>query len=131
MNPVTCCYSCGQATGLNAVIVPCFCTMFWLRKSKCYESFESEKCTVSVASVNRGKMFDGCSCASTWECLSVYGSQIGLVGQRHEKPAGHLKLHFVCLKKYKLFNCCATPNSNILFSMMKEVTEEEYHMSWK
>ena len=41
MNTVTFCYSCGLATGLNTVILPCFCTMFWLRKSKCYKSWES------------------------------------------------------------------------------------------
>ena len=41
VNTVTCCYSHGLATGLNAVILTSFCAMFWLRKSKCYESFES------------------------------------------------------------------------------------------
>ena len=37
---VTCCYSHGLATGLNAVILTHFCATFRLRKSKCYESFE-------------------------------------------------------------------------------------------
>ena len=41
-NTVTCCYSRGLATGLNAVILTRFCAMFRLRKSECYESFESE-----------------------------------------------------------------------------------------
>ena len=66
LNTVTCCYSRGLATGVNTVILTRFCSMFQLRRSKCYESFESERCTVSVASVNRGKMFDGCSCANSW-----------------------------------------------------------------
>ena len=42
VNTVTCFYSCGLATGMNAVILICFCTMFWLRKSECYKSFESK-----------------------------------------------------------------------------------------
>ena len=42
VNTVTCCYSRGLATGLNAVILTYFCAMFRLRKSKCYESFKSE-----------------------------------------------------------------------------------------
>ena len=40
VNTVTCCYSHGLATGLNAVILTR--TMFWLRKRKCYERFESK-----------------------------------------------------------------------------------------
>ena len=42
VNTVTRCYSCGLATGLNAVILTRFCTMFRLRESECYESFESD-----------------------------------------------------------------------------------------
>ena len=44
VNTVTCCYSRRLATGLNAVILTCFCAMFQLRKSECYKSFES-KCS--------------------------------------------------------------------------------------
>ena len=42
LNTVTCCYSRRLATGLNTVILTCFCSMFQLRKSKCYKSFKSE-----------------------------------------------------------------------------------------
>ena len=42
VNIVTCCYSRRLATGLNTVILTCFCSMFQLRKSKCYKSFKSK-----------------------------------------------------------------------------------------
>ena len=42
VNTVTHCYSHGLATGLNAVILTRLCAVFRLRKSECYESFESE-----------------------------------------------------------------------------------------
>ena len=41
VNTVTCYYSRRLATGMNAGILTCFCAMFRLRKSECYESFES------------------------------------------------------------------------------------------
>ena len=42
VNTVTCCYSRGLATGLNAVILTCLCAMFQLRKSKCYKSSQGK-----------------------------------------------------------------------------------------
>ena len=42
VNIATGCHSHGQALSLNTVIPARFCAMFWLRKSKCYESFKSE-----------------------------------------------------------------------------------------
>ena len=41
VNAVICCYSHRLATGLNAVILTRFCTVFWLTKIKCYKSFDS------------------------------------------------------------------------------------------
>jgi len=48
-----CCYSCGQALVLNAVIPAHFYAMFQLRKSK---SFESERVTMSVTRVAKTLM---------------------------------------------------------------------------
>ena len=55
-----------------------------------------------------------------WVWISVNSSWIGLVGQRREKLVGHSKLFpYVCFQKQKIIiNCCAIPNSDILFSMM-------------
>ena len=41
VNAVICRYSHRLATGLNAVILTRFCTVFWLTKIKCYKSFDS------------------------------------------------------------------------------------------
>ena len=118
-----------QALGLNTVIPSCFCTLFWLRTSQCSKSFESERFTMTVMwTVNRGQMFDHCGCASKWERVSVNGSQVGLVCWRHEKPVGHLKLCMYGLTFF--FTAVATPNSDILFSMVKEATLQRKNTSW-
>ena len=41
VNAVICRYSHRLATGLNAVILTRFCTVYWLTKIKCYKSFDS------------------------------------------------------------------------------------------
>ena len=93
--------------------------MFWLRKSKCFEWK-----TMMVARVVNCEMFDDWGCANKWEWVSVNGSWIGLVSRRHEKPVLCLYLRFI------LFcNCCATPNNDILFNMMKEATLQK-NTSW-
>ena len=65
VNTAAGCYSHGQALGLNAVIPTHFCTMFWLGKGECSESFKSERFTMIVAQVvNCGEMFDNSNCAN-------------------------------------------------------------------
>ena len=85
------CYFHGQALAPNALIPSHFCAMFWLRKSNCSESFESERFTTSVAQVvNHGEKFDSFAFASKWEWVSVNNSGIGLVGD--VKLVGHFRL---------------------------------------
>ena len=121
-----------QALGLNTVIPPCFCTLFWRRTSQCSKSFESERFTMTVMwTVNRGQMFDHCGCASKWERVSVNGSQVGLVCWRHEKPVGHLKL---CMYGLTFFlNCCCNPKQwhTLQYGEGGHFTEEKYQLSWK
>ena len=70
--------------------------MFWLRKTVCSESFESERFTMLVAQVvNRGEKVDDCGYANKWKRISVNSSRIGLVGWRGEKPVRRLKLHLL------------------------------------
>ena len=66
VNTVTRCYSRGLATGLNTVILTCFCAMFRLRKSECYESFESE----SSGGRGGGARFQSSSFESMCVCAS-------------------------------------------------------------
>ena len=47
------------------------------------------------------------------------GSQIGRVSWRHERPWWDSSWNFVCGVYFIIFNCCATPNSDLLFNMMK------------
>ena len=122
VNAAASCYSCRQALGLNAVSPTCFCTMFWLRKSKCSEIFENEGFTMTVARVvNHGEMLDDCSCASKWWWVLVNGSCIGLLSQRCEKPEGSSKLH-LCVQFFfffSFFKLLCNP-SDILLNTTKE-----------
>ena len=132
VNTAAGCHFRRDALSLNAVILTRFCTMFQLRKSECSESFESEKFTMTVAWVpNHCEMFSECGCASKCEWASVNGRWIGLVGQRCENLVGCLKFHlYVQFLKSYFLNCCATLNSDILFSGMKEATWRKKTTSW-
>ena len=66
-------------------------------------------------------MFSNCSCASKWEWVSKSGSDIALVGRRHEKLVGHLK--FCSYVQFLIiFLTTVSPNGDILFSIMREAT---------
>ena len=128
----------GRHLVLNTVIPTCFYAIFWLKKRECSGSFESERFTMLVAGVvYRSEKFDKCRCANKWEWVSVNGSWIGLVSwSEMEKAGGTFETPFVCTCGFQnnfliIFNCCATPNSDILFRMMKITTKEEDQLSWK
>ena len=92
--------------------------MFWLRKSKCSESFE----TISVVRAeNCGEKFDNCGCANKWEWVSVNSSQTGQVSRRHEKPVGHLKLHLLVCAVLK----------NILKNNKLLRNPKQWHTQWR
>ena len=68
-------HSHGQALSLNTVIPARFCAMFWLRKSKCSESFAGEKFIMMVVQVvNCGEMFNNLCVASIYWYTALYNN---------------------------------------------------------
>ena len=92
VSTVTFCYSRVLVTGLNAVILTRFCAMFRLRRSKCYESFESE------SGVGGGGGGGGARFRSFF-CKSVHIPGRATAAARTALPIPAIVCSFVCVSK--------------------------------